>query len=135
MKTFCVYNYVLNLRCKAPYFISYRTCALGHEWQLVCAKYFPNGKLLHIFRDLFLFIFRYVVVWFQLFCIRSNFFYYDKTWNPKKYPFADLQTFWNLIWKTFWHLEDIQIRSKINPYQMAKNSYMEVLFAISSFAI
>ena len=58
--------------------------------------------------------FRYVVVWFQLFCIRSHFFYYEKTWNRKKYLFADLQTFWGLIWKTFWHMEDIQINKYIS---------------------
>ena len=36
--------------------------------------------------------------------IRSHFFYYDKSWNGKRCPFANVNSFWNLLRKTFFHL-------------------------------
>ena len=36
---------------------------------------------------------------------RSHFFYYDKSQNGKRYPFANYNLFWHLIWKTFCHLD------------------------------
>ena len=32
-------------------------------------------------------------------------FYFDKSWNGKTYPFANVKFFWHLIWRTFWHLD------------------------------
>ena len=40
-------------------------------------------------------------------CIWSYFFYYDKSWNVKKYPFANVIFFSHLVWKTFCHLDTI----------------------------
>ena len=37
---------------------------------------------------------------------RSHFFYYDKSRNGKRYPFANVNSFWYRMWnKTFCHLD------------------------------
>jgi hypothetical protein len=36
--------------------------------------------------------------------IRSHIIYYGKNWKGKKYPFANLKSFWHLIWKNFCNL-------------------------------
>lgn len=73
-------------------------------WPWVAAgvcKIFTKWQITPYIQSFISIYFQVCGVWFQLFCIRSQFFYYDKTWNRKKYPFADLQTFWNLIWTPF----------------------------------
>ena len=32
-----------------------------------------------------------------------RFFYNDKSWNSKRYLFANVKSFWHLMWKTFCH--------------------------------
>ena len=32
-----------------------------------------------------------------------HFFYNDKSWNGKRYLFANVKSFWHLMWKTFCH--------------------------------
>ena len=34
---------------------------------------------------------------------RRRFFYNDKSGNSKRYPFANVKSFWHLMWKTFCH--------------------------------
>ena len=36
---------------------------------------------------------------------RSHSFYYGKSQNGKRYPFANVKKICHLIWKTFWHLD------------------------------
>ena len=38
---------------------------------------------------------------------RSLFFYYDKSWNGKRYPFANVNSFWHLMWKTLFQSKPI----------------------------
>ena len=41
-------------------------------------------------------------IWTRFFT-RRHFFYDDKSQNSKRYPFANVKSFWHLMWKRFCH--------------------------------
>ena len=100
---------------------------LCYEWQLGCAKYFPNGKLLHIFRDLFLFIFRYVGGLISTLLHQKPFLLLWQNLKSQKISICRFANFLKFDMKnllTFGRYPN----SKINPYQTGKKTYLEVFF-------
>ena len=76
--------------------------------------------------------------------IRSHIIYYGKNWKGKKYPFANLKSFWHLIWKNFCNLnclwQYLKLRdkycwrkSKFQNFFTFENGY--TYFDISIFAM
>ena len=83
-------------------------CALGHEWQLGCAKYLPNGKLLHIFRVLFLFS----GMWCLISILLHHCLLLWQNVKSKKISVSRFANFMKFEIKTFWHFEDIEQQNK-----------------------
>ena len=48
-----------------------------------------------------------VVGFLACFFYWRHFFYNDKSHNSKRYPFANVKSFWHLMWKTFCHSGEV----------------------------
>ena len=57
---------------------------------------------------------------------RSHFFYHDKSWNGKRYPFANDKMFCHLqLWKVFVIWGEIQLKSMLQTLNLQKYKFLK----------